>query len=54
MGSFVLGRITRTMSGVDEIDFQGDTLKGLPFVFDIVKSVSSGIISGVIKGTVGI
>jgi len=28
--------------------------RGLPFVFDIVKSVSSGIITGIIKGTVGI
>ena len=28
--------------------------KGLPFVFDIVKSVSSGIITGIIKNTVGV
>lgn len=27
--------------------------KGLPFVFDIVKSVSSGIISGIVKSAVG-
>lgn len=33
-----------------------DTIKtqGLPFVFDIVKSVSTGIIDGIIKGAFGI
>ena len=28
--------------------------RGLPFVFDIVKSVSSGIIAGIVKGAIGI
>ena len=28
--------------------------KGLPFVFDIVKSVSTEIIAGVVKGFVGL
>lgn len=61
--SFGVGRLT--WDGHEFLDkIREDTIwnktkeaisnKGLPFVFDIVKSVSSGIISGVIKGTVGI
>ncbi len=61
--SFGVGRLT--WEGHEFLDkIREDTIwyktkstiadKGLPFVFDIVKSVSSGIITGIIKGTVGI
>lgn len=60
--SFGVGRLT--WEGHEFLDkIREDTIwnktkstiadKGLPFVFDIVKSVSSGIITGVIKGTIG-
>lgn len=61
--TFGVGRLT--WDGHDFLDkIREDTIwnktkstiadKGLPFVFDIVKSVSSGIITGIIKSAVGI
>ena len=61
--SFSVGRLT--WEGHEFLDkIREDTIwnktkeaisnKGLPFVFDIVKSVSSGIISGIVKSAVGI
>ncbi len=61
--SFCVGRLT--WEGHDFLDkIREDTIwnktketikeKGLPLVFDIVKSVSSGIITGIVRGTIGI
>ena len=61
--SFGVGRLT--WEGHDFLDkIREDTIwkktketisdKGLPFVFDIVKSISTEIITGVVKGFVGL
>lgn len=60
--SFGIGRLT--WEGHDFLDkIREDTIwvktkdtissKGLPFVFDVVKSVSTGIISGLVKNAIG-